>query len=79
LNVEPFAARRLPHLNLTDFRVEKRFTTWAGHKLAVRTNVYNLTNVNTIRTINMRSGPTFGVPTLVMNPRLVEFGGSYEF
>jgi hypothetical protein len=79
LPVEPLGAERYPEINLLDFRIEKRFSLPNRHRLSVRMNVYNATNANTVRTAVSQSGPLFGVPTLVLYPRLVEFGASVDF
>jgi len=54
--VEPIGARRLPNLNLVNLRAEKSFRLTPTQRIALRLNVYNLMNVNTVLTINTLSG-----------------------
>jgi hypothetical protein len=79
LNVEPIGTRRLPNINLVDLRVEKTFRPFAGQKLALRLNVYNALNLNTVTSLTMRAGPSFLRPTAIMPPRLFELSTSYSF
>jgi hypothetical protein len=79
LNVEPFGSRLYPTASHLDVRVEKQFKLLSSHELAVRANIYNLTNANTVLTVTTRSGTTFGRPTSIMPARLIEFSASYKF
>jgi hypothetical protein len=42
-------------------------------------NFFNLLNANTTQTWNQRAGPTYLYPTLILRPRLMEFGVQYAF
>ncbi len=79
LNVEPIGTRRLPHTNQIDLRVEKAFDLADRHKLTVRMNVFNALNANEVLTVSRLSGPTFGLPTSITQPRIAEFSMSYSF
>jgi hypothetical protein len=79
LNVEPYGFRRLPHVNQLDVRFEKSFSLRTGQKLAVRMNIFNALNTNTVLSLTQRSGPSFLVPTDIMPPRIAEFSVSYTF
>jgi hypothetical protein len=79
LNVEPVGTRRLPHNNQLDMRVEKTFTLMKGQKVAVRANVFNVLNSNTVLELSRLSGATFMRPTDIMPPRITEFSISYSF
>jgi hypothetical protein len=79
LRVEPIGARRMPNINLVDLRVEKRFRVTTGQNLAVRLNVFNAMNANTVTTITQQSGATFMFPTNIMLPRILELSASYTF
>jgi hypothetical protein len=79
LNVEPIGTRRLPNVNLLDFRVEKSFRPFDRDKLSLRVNVYNVLNHNTISELTMRAGNSFLRPTAIMPPRLIEVSTSYSF
>jgi Carboxypeptidase regulatory-like domain len=79
LNVEPIGARRMPHTNLLDLRVEKRFRITTARSLAVRMNVFNAMNANTAITLTQVSGTRFMVPTNIMLPRILELSASFTF
>ena len=56
---------------------------WEGceplHELAVRMNVYNVLNSNTVIAVTTRSGPSYGKPTSILPARLAEVSASYKF
>jgi Carboxypeptidase regulatory-like domain len=79
LNVEPIGARQYDTISHLDVRVEKRFRMFGTHELAVRANVYNVLNANTVTAVTVRSGATFGRPTAILPARLAEFSASYKF
>ena len=79
LNVEPIGAHRLPISNQLDVRFEKTFTIPKGQKLALRANIFNILNDNTVLDVTRLSGPNFGRPTDVMSPRISEIGFTYSF
>jgi hypothetical protein len=79
LRVEPIGTRRLPNLNLLNLRAEKSFRMRQGHKVALRLNLYNALNINTLLTVNQLSGQSFLRPTSIAPPRIAEFAVSYTF
>ena len=79
LNVEPLGTRQYPTARHLDVRLEKQFKLLSAHELAVRVNVYNVTNDNTILAVTTRSGTTFGRPTSIVPARLMEVSASYKF
>lgn len=79
MNVEPIGARRLPVSNQLDMRFEKTFNLNKGQKLAVRTNIFNIINLNTVLNVTPLSGPNFNKPTSIMDPRIAELGFTYSF
>ncbi|MGE4082672.1 MAG: carboxypeptidase regulatory-like domain-containing protein [Vicinamibacterales bacterium] len=79
VNVEPVGTRRLPNTNVTDLRLEKRFHLGGSRSVTARMNFFNLMNVNTVRAITSRSGPTFGQPTGIVRPRIMDFSASLAF
>jgi hypothetical protein len=82
LNVEPIGTRRLENVNQLDLRVEKSFAVRERQKLAVRMNIYNALNTNTVLNVVRQSGPNFLRPTgnvPIMPPRIAEFSMSYTF
>ena len=79
LNVEPIGARRLPISNQLDMRFEKNFRMAHGQKLAIRANIFNILNLNTVLNVTTLSGPNFNKPTSIMDPRITELGFTYSF
>jgi Carboxypeptidase regulatory-like domain/TonB dependent receptor-like, beta-barrel len=79
LNVEPYGTRRLPNINLLDFRAEKTINLPAGRRLSVRANLYNLLNASTVTALNSRSGSTFLRPSTILPARTVEINLSFTF
>ncbi len=79
LNAEPFGARRLPNLNLLDFRIDKKIRLNGEHRLGVLVNLYNALNANTVVSVTNRAGASFARPTAIVKPRILEFGASYNF
>ena len=79
LRVEPIGARRLPNLNILHLRAEKSFRLTQGQKVAVRLNVFNALNINTVLTRTVLSGPDFLRPLTITPPRIAEFAVSYSF
>jgi Carboxypeptidase regulatory-like domain len=87
LPVEPLGASAYDHLHLLDGRIRKEFR-FATQKIAVGVDIFNLTNINTVTSVNTRSGPTFGqaltpggnTATLPFIPgRNVQFTLNYSF
>ena len=79
MNVEPIGTRRLPVSHQLDMRFEKTFNLNKGQKLAVRTNIFNILNLNTVLNVTQLSGPNFNKPTSIMDPRIIELGFTYSF
>jgi len=79
LRVEPIGAQRLPDINLLHVRVEKGINLSGGRKIALRMNVFNMTNINTEQSITQLSGVNFGRPGNIFSPRIVELGAEYSF
>ena len=48
-------------------------------KFAVRANVFNTLNANTTLDVTRLSGPNFLKPTVIMEPRIMEFSMTYSF
>jgi hypothetical protein len=77
--VEPLGSIRLPNLNLLDLRLEKRFRLTRAQNVAVRVNVFNALNINTVTNRVVRSGATYLFPTAIVLPRILDFSASYNF
>ena len=68
LNVEEIGSRRLPAVNLLTFRVEKGFRMGGTKKVAVRLDLHNALNSNTMIENTPRSGPEFLQPRAIIGP-----------
>jgi hypothetical protein len=79
LNVDPIGSQRTPDLNLLTFRVEKTFSVFDTHKMAVRVNLYNALNASTATVVDARSGARFLRPVNILPPRIAEVSASYTF
>ena len=79
LRVEPTGSLRLPHLNLLDLSIQKGFRLRQGHRVALRLNVYNVLNINSVITQVVQSGRSFLRPTAIVPPRIAEVDVSYRF
>ena len=79
LNVEPIGTRRLPNINLLDFRFEKRFNLTPQQRLQLQVNIFNATNINDVTAVTQQSGPSFGLATAIVLPRIVAFSAHYIF
>ena len=79
LNAEPIGARRTPGVSLLTLRAEKTFPVFKAHRLAVRVNVYNALNANSVLNLQRRAGNQFLRPQLIMLPRIAELSASYTF
>jgi hypothetical protein len=78
LRVEPIGTRTLPNLHLFDLRAEKTVQL-ASHKVAIRVDIFNTLNINTVTAITRQSGATFGRPTAIVPGRNVQVGFTYSF
>ena len=79
LNVEPVGTRRLPNTHQLDLRVEKSFSLQSRQKIALRMNIFNALNSNTVLAVTRLSSAIFARPTDIMPPRIAEFGMTYSF
>jgi len=79
VNVEPIGSQRLPNINLLDLRVEKRLNLPSRQQLQLQLNVFNATNINSVTAITQQSGPSYGLATAIVLPRIVAFSAHYIF
>ena len=78
LKVEPLR-NYLPSVSMLNSRVEKRLDLGRGQNVALRLNIYNTFNSNTVTTMVMQSGVNFGRATAILPPRLFELSAAYNF
>jgi outer membrane receptor protein involved in Fe transport len=69
----------MANLNLLDFRVEKSFSFARSQKATFRLNIFNSLNANTVTSLGMLSGPSYGLATAILPPRTYELSASYRF
>ena len=79
INTDPLGTLQLPTTKYIDLRIDKSFRIVGAERVAVRVNFFNLLNANTVQTWNQRAGATYLFPTLILRPRLMEFGVQYTF
>jgi len=79
INVEPADTRQLPSSSQLDLRAEKTFNLGKGQRFAARVNMFNILNGNTVLDVTRLSGPNFNKPTVIMEPRIMEFSVTYSF
>lgn len=79
LKVEPLSTNFRPSVSILNMRVEKRISVGRGQTAAVRLNIYNTLNANTVTNSVVQSGPNFGRVTAILPPRLAELSVSYSF
>lgn len=79
LNVDPVGTLRLPNTNVVDLRVGKEFKLPGGKRLSPRLNVYNVTNSNTVVARNLRSGPSYLLPSGILRPRIMELSMAFTY
>jgi hypothetical protein len=79
LNVEEIGTHRLPSVNLLTFRIEKGIRMGGTKKVAVRLDLHNALNANTVIENTPRSGPDFLQPRAIIGPRLAEVSATYTF
>ncbi|HYU80854.1 MAG TPA: hypothetical protein VEK56_17820, partial [Vicinamibacterales bacterium] len=79
MNAEPYGSLQLPAINTLDLRFDKKLRLSKGQSLALKATVFNIMNANTTLAWNVRSGPSFKLPTSILPARFVDFTGTYSF
>ena len=62
-----------------DVRLDKKFMLPRSHSLAVKLNIFNVLNANTTMSWNLRSGPSFLLPSSILPARFAELSATYRF
>lgn len=75
---EPLGARRYPHQNLLNIRIEKQQKLWVG-QASFQFDLFNTLNTNVATTLSARSGPSFERITAIVPPRIARLGVTYKF
>jgi carboxypeptidase family protein len=74
-----------PKRNLMNFRATRAFHLGGGRTFRAQLDIFNVFNSNvtwgngTDPGIIFAEGPTYGYPTLIVTPRIAQFGVVYEF
>lgn len=79
LRVEPLGAQRLPNVNLMDIRFQKNVKMGRSSQIELRANVFNLLNTQVATAITTLSGPSYGLVSARVLPRIVSFEAQYRF
>lgn len=66
-------------LNQLDLRLSKAFAIMHGRRIHASVDLYNALNASPVISQNNTYGPAWQQPTLVLQPRLVKFGGQIDF
>jgi hypothetical protein len=78
IQAEPFAAERLPNINILDLRTQKIFKI-SRTTFGLFFDVYNITNTNTDQLTTTTSGSAFLRPTVITAPRIARIGLKFNF
>jgi hypothetical protein len=79
LNVEPIGSIMLPAPKLLDLRGSKQFRLGNGRLLELYVDCFNVLNFNGATGVTVRAGPSFMVPTTIVDPRIMQIGGQFTF
>lgn len=79
LRLEPLGARREPNLNVLNLRGSKIFDFGGGKRLVIDLDVFNVLNANSASQVEFRSGPTFGLVSQILPPRVARVGATFRF
>ena len=78
LPLEQFGASREPNLNVLNLRGGKRLL-FGKTRLNLDVDLFNVLNVNSPTAITMASGPSFGLYSDIVPPRILRFGATFGF
>jgi hypothetical protein len=78
LRLEEFGSQRGAAENILNLRIGKRIPLGRG-RLSADFEIFNVLNSNAPTSITFASGPTFGLTTGVLPPRVARFGATYSF
>jgi hypothetical protein len=75
---QPIDAQQQDNINLIDMRIEKSIHL-GGQRIGLVLDIYNITNANTAQNINWASGTTYLGPSTIIGPRILRFGGRFDW
>ena len=76
LNTAPIGSINLPATNLWNMRFAKRFNLMAGHSMEARFDFFNIFNANFVTARQLRQGPSYLVPSAIIQPRILQMGAT---
>ena len=79
MNAEPRGSFSLPNTHELDVRAAKRVSLGPARSVEVRFDIYNALNKSTIRAWNLQSGANYLRPSLIMFPRILQVGATFNF
>jgi hypothetical protein len=79
LRAEPIGALRMPHQNVLDMRVAKRWALRPGQTVEGQINCYNVLNANTVTARTIQSGPNYLRPTAILAARILSFTVTFTY
>lgn len=79
LGLEPMGARRQPNLNVLHLRVAKTFSLGGTRRLEIDLDLFNALNASAATQVDFRSGPTFGLISQILPPRVARLGAMFRF
>jgi hypothetical protein len=79
LRLEDWGERRLPTVTVVNWKASKRFGLGGSKTFETALDLYNALNVNTVTSMNVASGPTFGSINFIVPPRVARITGIFSF
>jgi outer membrane receptor protein involved in Fe transport len=79
LNVEPRGTFSLPNTHELDVRAAKRVNLGGARSVELRFDIYNVLNKGTVRRWTLLSGANYLRPLVIMFPRIVQLGVTFNF
>jgi hypothetical protein len=78
LPLEELGASREPNLNMLNLRAGKRITMGKA-RVSLDVDLFNVLNINSPTAITVASGPTYGLYSDIVPPRILRFGATFVF
>jgi hypothetical protein len=79
VRLDPYGTQQGPMRKQVNLRASKIFRFGSARRVELNVDVNNLINSNAAWGTNYQSGPTFGYATVIVPPRLVQFGLAFTF
>lgn len=79
VRLEPLGSQRQRNINVVHVRGSKLFGLGGDRQLTLDLDVFNVLNANTASTVDFRSGPTYGLISQILPPRIARLGATFSF